>query len=226
LGATNGTPGVCCSATCTFRPATQECRPAADACDIAETCSGVSAACPADARKNVGDVCDDGDPGTGISSCNDAQVCTGVSTMVTLQPETPVPPTQSPKRVRIPMTFEMPDTGGPNKATATAQGLVDCLEVPPALRPPQCGQLRAVAAGVGAGIQSVFLRVTPRIKLSLGRTQARSVGVGLPLTKLGRKLFALLGSSEGGLTVHVRCRLRDREGRRIDVTAPTALKRL
>jgi len=47
----------------------------------------------------------------------------------------------------------------------------------------------------------------------------------LSLTKLGRELFAQLGSSEGGLTVKVRCRLRDRRGREIDVTAPTVLRR-
>jgi hypothetical protein len=175
--------------------------------------------------RGAGEPCDDGNPATGISSCNDAQACSGVSMTVILQPETPVPPTQSLKLVRIPMTFEVPDTVGTKRATAQAQGLVDCLDVPPALRPKQCGALAGVAAGYGARVESVFLRVTPSVKRSLGRTQSRSVAIGLPLTKLGRRLFAQLGSNEGGLTVQIRCRLRDRQGRKIEVTAPTAVER-
>ena len=39
----------CCSDSCQFAPATQVCRPAADAsCDIAESCTGSSATCPTD----------------------------------------------------------------------------------------------------------------------------------------------------------------------------------
>jgi cysteine-rich repeat protein len=222
--AVNGTPGVCCTATCAFRAAGQECRPAADPCDIAETCGGNGAACPADARRNVGDVCDDGDPTTGISSCNSSGACTGVATMVTLQPETPVPPNQSPKRVRIPLTLAVPDTKG-KRATALAQGLVNCIDLPPSFRPAQCGTASAVADGLMTRVTSVFLRVTPPVKRSLGRSAARSVTMNLPLTKLGQRLFARLASQGEGLTVQVQCRLRDRQGRQIDVAAPTTLRR-
>ena len=206
----NGTSGACCTAICAFRPASQECRPAADACDIAETCSGSSALCPADATKNVEDVCDDGDPETGISSCNAAHACTGVSTMVTLQPEIRVPPARSRKRVKIPLRIAVPDTAGRERATAQAEGLVDCRRVPPAFR-ATCGVLRGL------------VRVTPRVKRSLAATQVRSVSMDLSLNKLGRTLLAQVGPSEGGLTVQVRCRLRDRRGREIEVTAPTVL---
>jgi len=44
----NTTPGDCCSATCTIEPATTECRGSAGPCDVAESCTGSSAACPAD----------------------------------------------------------------------------------------------------------------------------------------------------------------------------------
>jgi len=121
--AVNGTPGVCCTATCTFRPASEECRPAAGPCDIAETCSGSGATCPADAAKAVEDVCDDGDPETGISSCNEAHECTGVSTIVTLPPEVRVP-ARSRRRVRIPLRVAVPGAGeGPwrrPRASSTA----------------------------------------------------------------------------------------------------------
>src|SRR5262249_32259798 len=147
--------------TCAFRPAGQECRPATNPCDNAGTCSGSSATCPADVRKSVGDVCDDGDPTTGISSCNEAQMCTGVSTMVTLQPQTLGPQNEKLKKVGIPVPVAAPATAGNPKATALAQGLVNCLDVPPAFRPSQCGALPAVAAGFGARLESVFLRVTP-----------------------------------------------------------------
>jgi hypothetical protein len=223
--AVNGTPGACCAATCTFSPTGQVCRPAADPCDVAETCSGSGAACPGDARKNVGDVCDDGDPETGISSCNSSGACTGVATMVTLEPETPVPPNQSPKRVRIPLTVAVPDTKGKSRATARAQGLVNCIDLPPAFRPAQCGTASGAAGGLVTRVGSVFVRVTPQVKRSLGRTAARSVTMSLPLTKLGQRLFAKLVSQGEGLTVQVQCRLRDRQGRQIDVAAPTILRR-
>ena len=65
--------------------------------------------------------------------------------------------------------------------------------------------------------------MTSRVKRSLGATQARSAAMDLSLSKLGRKLLAQASSLEEGLTVHVRCRLRDRRGREIEVTAPTVL---
>jgi hypothetical protein len=66
--------------------------------------------------------------------------------------------------------------------------------------------------------------VTSRVTRSIGATQVRSVSMDLSLNNLGRKLLAELGSSDAGLTVQVRCRLGDRRGREIDVTAPTVLR--
>ena len=73
-GAANGTPGSCCTATCTFRAAATVCRPAADVCDVAESCSGSSGACPADGFKPASFVC----RGT-AGLCDIAETCTGSS---------------------------------------------------------------------------------------------------------------------------------------------------
>ena len=50
----------CCSAACTIKPANIVCRPAVGACDLPETCDGVSTACPADDTDGDGlpDSCD------------------------------------------------------------------------------------------------------------------------------------------------------------------------
>ena len=55
--------GDCCSSTCTLLPAATVCRPLADACDVADTCDGASAACP-DTRLPDGD-------GDGVCDVND-----------------------------------------------------------------------------------------------------------------------------------------------------------
>jgi len=47
-GPANGTPSSCCTDTCTLRLAGEICRPAAGPCDVAESCDGAGAACPAD----------------------------------------------------------------------------------------------------------------------------------------------------------------------------------
>ena len=73
--AANGTSGSCCTATCTFRASSQVCRPAADECDAAETCSGASATCPADDFVTAGVGCtDDGNVCTD-DACNGAGLC-------------------------------------------------------------------------------------------------------------------------------------------------------
>jgi hypothetical protein len=59
--AVNGTPGVCCDAGCQLLPATTVCRPAGDACDVQETCTGSDPQCPADvvaADTDLDGVCD------------------------------------------------------------------------------------------------------------------------------------------------------------------------
>jgi hypothetical protein len=61
LGALNGSPGVCCDATCQFLPADIVCRPSAGICDVQETCTGAAAQCPADvgaADTDMDGVCD------------------------------------------------------------------------------------------------------------------------------------------------------------------------
>lgn len=44
----NGDPSTCCLAGCQLRPTGEVCRPAADECDIADTCNGSQGTCPAD----------------------------------------------------------------------------------------------------------------------------------------------------------------------------------
>ncbi len=46
--AQNGTPGSCCTSTCTLVPSGTVCRPAAGVCDQAETCDGTQPTCPPD----------------------------------------------------------------------------------------------------------------------------------------------------------------------------------
>src|SRR5213593_1963959 len=72
-GASNGTVGSCCSASCRFVTSGTICRAAANACDVAESCTGSSATCPADAVKAAGTACtDDGNPCT-------SDVCDGTA---------------------------------------------------------------------------------------------------------------------------------------------------
>jgi hypothetical protein len=54
LGAQNGATGSCCDKACQFMPATAVCRPSQSGCDKADTCTGTSATCPADAFENTG----------------------------------------------------------------------------------------------------------------------------------------------------------------------------
>lgn len=65
LGALNGQAGSCCAADCSFAPASVECRAATGSCDVAETCTGTSEACPADTTVGDGGACTDG----GGSTC-------------------------------------------------------------------------------------------------------------------------------------------------------------
>src|SRR5438034_1735749 len=67
-------PGIsgssCCKNNCTFETNSHTCRAAVNDCDLAETCTGSSATCPADAVKSAGAVCtDDGNPCT-TDVCN------------------------------------------------------------------------------------------------------------------------------------------------------------
>ncbi len=60
--------GDCCAADCTFESAETVCRAAASACDVAETCTGDSDACPDDVVKPAG---------TPDASCDACESCNG-----------------------------------------------------------------------------------------------------------------------------------------------------
>jgi hypothetical protein len=71
-GTANGSSGSCCTADCTFRAGGSTCRDAAGDCDVAETCSGSSAACPPNAFESSSHVCR---PAAG--DCDVAESCSG-----------------------------------------------------------------------------------------------------------------------------------------------------
>ncbi|MFQ5668218.1 MAG: DUF4215 domain-containing protein [Candidatus Binatia bacterium] len=76
----------CCSGTCQFEPSTTVCRAAAGACDVAETCTGSSGTCPANAKRSG--VCR-----AAADVCDFAERCDGVSDECpadTLEPDTTV----------------------------------------------------------------------------------------------------------------------------------------
>ena len=72
LGGANGAATSCCTAACTFRGAGLTCRTAAGVCDLADTCTGASATCPADSKSTA--LCR-GSAG----ACDTAELCDGVS---------------------------------------------------------------------------------------------------------------------------------------------------
>jgi hypothetical protein len=107
------------------------------------------------------------------------------------------------------------------------QGTVNCLDLPVSVRPKRCGAATSVTSGYSFRVGSVFLPVTPRIRRSLGRTQARSLTIGLPLTPLGQRLFAKLKPDEQSRTlmVQVASKIRDRQRRTIEAVFPVLLSR-
>lgn len=72
----NTSDGDCCSSTCQLESGTTVCRPATGDCDVAETCTGASASCPADGFVAAGTSCAaDGDACTS-DACNGSGACT------------------------------------------------------------------------------------------------------------------------------------------------------
>jgi hypothetical protein len=71
-GSANGSFGSCCNTNCSFKASGTTCRNAAGVCDVAETCTGSTATCPADAFEPSSTVCR-GSAGV----CDVAEHCTG-----------------------------------------------------------------------------------------------------------------------------------------------------
>jgi Tol biopolymer transport system component len=76
VGGESGTSGTCCTAGCTLRGAGEQCRAVAGPCDVAETCSGTSPACPDNRLVAAGTACTDGNLCTQADTCQ-AGVCVG-----------------------------------------------------------------------------------------------------------------------------------------------------
>ncbi len=74
LGVGNGAPGSCCLASCQFATASVVCRAGGGVCDPAETCTGSSATCPANAFASTSTVCRGA---AGV--CDAVELCTGAS---------------------------------------------------------------------------------------------------------------------------------------------------
>jgi hypothetical protein len=73
LGPGNGSPTSCCTTLCEFRAEGTTCRPLAGSCDIAETCTGTSATCPADMFQPINFVCR-----AAVGGCDVDELCSGV----------------------------------------------------------------------------------------------------------------------------------------------------
>lgn len=70
----NLTDGDCCSSACTIEPSTTVCRPSAGACDVAESCDGVSPTCPTNVLAPEAHVCRPAE-----TSCDVSEECSGAS---------------------------------------------------------------------------------------------------------------------------------------------------
>ncbi|OQY65170.1 MAG: hypothetical protein B6D46_14615 [Polyangiaceae bacterium UTPRO1] len=73
-GGANGSASSCCSSSCQLVATGTTCRTAAGPCDVDETCTGASGACPADGFASASTVCR---PAAG--GCDRAELCTGAS---------------------------------------------------------------------------------------------------------------------------------------------------
>ena len=67
----SGTANTCVDA---YQASTFECRAATDLCDVAENCTGTTAACPGDAIASSGAACR-----ASAGACDDGATCTGLS---------------------------------------------------------------------------------------------------------------------------------------------------
>jgi cysteine-rich repeat protein len=72
LGGSNGAGTTCCTASCALVGAGTQCRAPGGVCDVAESCTGASPSCPADAKSSA--VCR---PSGGV--CDPTETCDGVS---------------------------------------------------------------------------------------------------------------------------------------------------
>jgi len=72
--ASNGAEGECCALDCSFAAAGTTCRAASGGCDVAESCTGSSTDCPADAFAAAGTTCR-----TANGDCDVAESCDGSS---------------------------------------------------------------------------------------------------------------------------------------------------
>ncbi|PYS45228.1 MAG: hypothetical protein DMG13_32550, partial [Acidobacteria bacterium] len=66
--------GDCCSSTCQYESSATVCRPSVGPCDVAETCTGTSATCPANGFASSATVCR-----AAAGECDLAESCTGSS---------------------------------------------------------------------------------------------------------------------------------------------------
>jgi hypothetical protein len=208
-------------------PATTVCRPAAGPCDRPETCDGTGIACPPDTQRSDGDSCDDDDPVTATSTCQDHE-CRGVALSIMIPPVIDVPAARPANRVKVPLEIASLDGAGTQSARVTAQAFVSCLDLPLASRPVQCSRTaETLGRGLVPRLESVFLPVTRSRKRNLGRRRTSAARINLPLTKLGRKLFARLRGDEQlrQLPLQVTAALRDRQGRRITAAFQSLLER-
>src|SRR5262249_3147788 len=74
----NGTAGSCCTSTCTFKTSGTTCRTSAGQCDLAESCTGSSRACPAEGVASSSSPCTGASQG-GVCDNDAADHCLGTA---------------------------------------------------------------------------------------------------------------------------------------------------
>lgn len=156
LGEDNGEPNVCCTLNCRFSTTAQVCRAQDGPCDVAETCTGASDACPAEAVRDTTHVCR-----AAAGECDIAEHCDGVNKAcpadVLVAEDTPCTDDGTSCTIDIcdgvsPLCQHPADTGSPcikfiqtiGTFTSTTAATTSAVTVP--------------AAGVGAGA-SIILTV-------------------------------------------------------------------
>lgn len=188
---------LCQAGVCTHspRPASMECRPAEDDCDVAEHCDGVTTACPTDGVADDGTPCTDDDLFcSGEESCQDGTCISGGNPCETgtcdETADACVTPTGTVTATRPPATPTSVSTSsatvtGTRVRTPTAVGTATAMSTATAVRTPTAVStataLRtatavstATAAGTSTAVATASAAATSTV---LGSPTATAVGL-------------------------------------------------
>src|SRR5262249_17504192 len=155
-------PGSCCTEDCRLRAGGAVCRPSTGSCDMAETCDGLGATCPADVLAAAGTPCPTSEICSSSATCDGAGTC-----QVVLGPQSSCKTSASADLELRYGTSEANDTaswrwnrgaatakaefGDPTSATDYALCIFDTTPAPPAGGPALASEGGTPAAGMCAG---------------------------------------------------------------------------